>query len=215
MEEPFEITGVRGFLHRPEAANGHALLLTHGAGSNCRAPLLVRLARAFENAGYLVLRYDLPFRQQRPKGPPFPAGAARDREGIERAVEAVRPMARGHVFVSGHSYGGRQSAMLAATRPDLAAALLLLSYPLHPPKQPENKRTSFFPELKIPALFVHGTQDPFASLEELREAMALIPAPTDLLPVEGAAHDLGRAADLAGELITRLEALCAETPGPA
>ena len=207
MEEPFEITGVRGVLHQPEAANGHALLLTHGAGSNCQAPLLVRLARAFENAGYLVLRYDLPFRQQRPKGPPFPAGAARDREGIERAVDAVRPMAREHVFVGGHSYGGRQSAMLAATQPGLAAALLLLSYPLHPPKQPENKRIAFFPELRIPALFVHGTKDPFASLEELREAMALIPAPTDLLPVEGAAHDLARAADLALELIARLEAL--------
>jgi hypothetical protein len=97
--------------------------------------------------------------------------------------------------------------MLAATQPGLSAALLLLSYPLHPPKQPENKRTAFFPELRIPALFVHGTQDPFASLEELRDAMALIPAPTDLLPVEGAAHDLARAADLAVELITRLEAL--------
>ena len=214
MEEAFEIQGVRGILHRPETGNGHALLLTHGAGSNCKALLLVRLARAFENAGYLVLRYDLPFRQQRPKGPPFPAGAARDREGVECAVDAVRQMARGHVLVGGHSYGGRQSAMLAATQPGLAAALLLLSYPLHPPKQPENKRTAFFPELRIPALFVHGTQDPFASLEELRDAMALIPAPTDLLPVEGAAHDLARAADLAVELITRLEALLQKPDQP-
>ena len=114
MEEPFAASGVRGFLHSPEAGNGHALLLTHGAGSNCQAPLLVRLSRAFESAGYLVLRYDLPFRQQRPKGPPFPAGAARDREGIAHAVELVRPMVNGRIFVGGHSYGGRQSAMLAA-----------------------------------------------------------------------------------------------------
>ncbi len=207
MDEPFEAPGIRGFLHEPEATNGQILVLTHGAGSNCRAPLLVRLARGFENAGYLVLRYDLPFRQQRPKGPPFPAGAERDREGVERAVEAARRLARGHILVGGHSYGGRQSAMLASARPDLAAALLLLSYPLHPPKQPENRRTAFFPDLRIPALFVHGTQDPFASLEELRDAMALIPAPTDLLPIEGAGHDLGRAADLAGEIISRLETL--------
>lgn len=207
MEEPFEAPGVRGVLHSPDAANGHVLLLTHGAGSNCQAPLLVRLARAFEKAGYLVLRYDLPFRQQRPEGPPFPTGAARDREGIARAVELGRQMAHGRVFVGGHSYGGRQSAMLAATTPGLADALLLLSYPLHPPKQPEKKRTAFFPDLRIPALFVHGTQDPFASLEELREAMALIPARTDLLPVEGAGHDLARAADLANEVMARLEAL--------
>jgi predicted alpha/beta-hydrolase family hydrolase len=207
MEEPFAASGVRGVLHSPEGGNGHALLLTHGAGSNCQAPLLVRLSRAFEGAGYLVLRYDLPFRQLRPKGPPFPAGAARDREGIAQAVDSVRQMVSGRVLVGGHSYGGRQSAMLAAATPQLANALLLLSYPLHPPKQPEKKRTAFFPDLRIPALFVHGTQDPFASLEELRDAMALIPARTDLLPVEGAGHDLARAAGLANEMIERLEML--------
>lgn len=207
MEEPFEAPGVRGVLHSPDSNNGHVMLLTHGAGSNCQAPLLMRLSRAFEQAGYLVLRYDLPFRQQRPKGPPFPAGAARDREGIARTVELGRQMARGRVIVGGHSYGGRQSAMLAASTPQLADALLLLSYPLHPPKQPEKKRTAFFPDLRIPVLFVHGTQDPFASLEELRDAMALIPARTDLLPVEGAGHELARAADLANEMMARLEAL--------
>jgi hypothetical protein len=95
--------------------------------------------------------------------------------------------------------------MLAASTPQLADALMLLSYPLHPPKQPEKKRTAFFPELRIPALFVHGTHDPFASLEELRDAIALIPARTDLLPVEGAGHDLARAAGLANEMIARLE----------
>lgn len=207
MEEPFEGGGVRGFLHRPETPNGHGLALTHGAGANCGAPLLVRLARAFAGEGYVVLRYDLPFRQQRPKGPPFPAGAARDREGVGHAVEALRAMVPGRVYAGGHSYGGRQTAMLAASRADLATALLLLSYPLHPPKQPEKKRTAFLPDLRIPSLFVHGTADPFASPEELRDAMALIPAPTDLLAVEGAAHDLSRAPDLAIDIIARLRAL--------
>ena len=207
MEEPFEAKGVRGVLHRPGAAKGSALALTHGAGSNCHAPLLVRLARAFEQAGYVVLRFDLPFRQQRPKGPPFPAAAARDREGIAFAVEALRAEGNGRVFLGGHSYGGRQSAMLAAERPEIADALLLLSYPLHPPKKPEQKRTSFFPEWRIPALFVHGTRDAFGTLEELREAMALIPARTELLPIDGAGHDLARAADRAAEAMARLEAL--------
>jgi hypothetical protein len=209
MEEPFEAKGVHGFLHRPDRGNGHALALTHGAGSNCRAPLLVRLAHNFEEAGFVVLRYDLPFRQQRRSGPPFPANAERDRDGIAAAAEALRGMARGRVVLGGHSYGGRQSAMLAAAHPDVAAALLLLSYPLHPPKKPEQARTAFFPELRIPALFVHGTNDPFGSIEELRAAMDLIPARTDLVTVEGAGHDLARAADLSGELIERLEALAA------
>lgn len=205
MEEPFEAEGVRGFLHRPDRGNGHALALTHGAGSNCKAPLLARLAHAFDNAGYVVLRYDLPFRQNRAKGPPFPAAAERDRQGIANAAAALRTVVTGPVFVGGHSYGGRQSAMLAAERPDLAAALLLLSYPLHPPKKPEQKRTAFFPELHTPALFVHGTNDPFGSIEELRTALDLIPARTDLVAVEGSGHDLVRAADLAVDLIERLQ----------
>jgi uncharacterized protein len=208
VEEPFETTEVAGVLHRPEAGNGNVLVLTHGAGSDCRAPLLARLARAFESAGYVVLRYNLPYRRERPKGPPFPAAAPRDRSGIAEAVKAARQLGSGRLFLGGHSYGGRQSAMVASAHPDIADALLLLSYPLHPPREPENKRVAFFPELRIPTLFVHGTKDPFASVEELREAMALIPAHTDLLVVEGAAHDLSRAAGLAVEMIERLEALC-------
>jgi hypothetical protein len=207
VREPFHSGGVRGTLHEPDSPGGDALVLTHGAGSNAEAPLLVKLADAFCERGYFVLRFDLPFRRGRPKGPPFPAGAARDREGIAEAIECARKLVSGRVLAGGHSYGGRQTAMLAAERPRLTEALLLLSYPLHPPRKPEEKRTAFFPQLRTPALFVHGTQDPFASLEELREAMALIPARTDLLPVEGAGHDLKRAGALSTGIIDRLYTL--------
>jgi predicted alpha/beta-hydrolase family hydrolase len=40
-------------------------------------------------------------------------------------------------------------------------------------------------------LFVHGTRDPFGSIEEMEAAIKLIPAKTELLPVDGAGHDLG------------------------
>src|SRR5580658_84863 len=127
MEQAFESGGVRGVLHRPERPNGDAFALTHGAGSNCNAPLLQTLARAFAAAGYAVLRYDLPFRQQHPKGPPFPAAAARDREGVGQAVAAIRQLAPGRIIAGGHSYGGRQTAMAAAEKAGMAEALLLLS----------------------------------------------------------------------------------------
>jgi len=196
MFEAFEAAGVRGVLHRPSVANGDAFALTHGAGSNANAPLLVRMATALADAGYLALRYDLPFRMARPKGPPFPAMAARDREGVRQAVDALRKLAGGRVFAGGHSYGGRQTAMAAVERGvhgELASGLLLLSYPLHPPRKPEQMRTAFFPELRTPALFVHGTADPFGTVEELRAAITAIPAHTDLLVVEGAGHDLKNA----------------------
>jgi predicted alpha/beta-hydrolase family hydrolase len=207
MEEPFQAEGVRGILHEPEQPAGDGIVLTHGAGSNMQAPLLVRMANVFADAGYFVLRYDLPFRQQRAGGAPHPSGAARDREGVRLAVAAMRKLASGRVLAGGHSYGGRQTAMSAAEDQSLADGLLLLSYPLHPPKRPDQLRTAFFPNLKTRALFVHGTKDPFASIEEIREAIAAIPARTELLPVEGAGHDLKRAADLGSDVIARLRAL--------
>ena len=211
-EQAYDSGGVRGVLHQPENPGGDAIALTHGAGSNCHAPLLVKLARAFAAAGLVVLRYDLPFRQQRPKGPPFPAAAARDREGVSQAVDALRQIVKGRIFAGGHSYGGRQTAMAASERPGMADALLLLSYPLHPPAKPEQLRTSFFPGLQIPALFVHGSDDPFGSLAELGAALKLIPAPTELLKVDRSGHDLKRAGELAEEILKKLRTRAPPTP---
>ena len=193
MIERFEEGTVRGYLHRPDRRSGRAIALTHGAGSNCQAPLLTAVADEFSAAGFLVLRFDLPFRQARSSGPPRPGSAAHDREGIRAAAAALERIAGGSVFLGGHSYGGRQATMLAASDPAVAAGLLLLSYPLHPPRRPAELRTSHFPQLAVPALFAHGSRDPFGSPEEMRAALALIPAHTELLEIDGAGHDLKRA----------------------
>ncbi len=180
-----------GFLHTPDSPNGSSLVLTHGAGGNAQAPLLRALAEAFSGAGYTVLRCNLPYRQARSFGPPGPADAARDRAGLKNAVAALKGMGMGRIYLGGHSYGGRQSSMLCAEHSDVAAALLLLSYPLHPPRRPEQQRTQHLPDLRTPTLFVSGTRDPFGSVEELQQAIKMIPAKTKLLTVEGAGHDLG------------------------
>jgi hypothetical protein len=182
---------VRGFLHTPETPNGDGLVLTHGAGSNAQAPLLIALAETFCAGGIAVLRCDLPYRQTRSFGPPGPGDAARDRAGLKNAVAAVRKISPGKIFLGGHSYGGRQSSMLCAEEPTLVAGLLLLSYPLHPPRKPEQQRTQHLPDLRTPTLFVSGTRDPFGSIEELQQALKMIPAKTKLMAVEGAGHDLG------------------------
>jgi predicted alpha/beta-hydrolase family hydrolase len=183
---------VVGFLHRPAPAVAakDALVLTHGAGANCRTQLLVALAEAFAEAGLLVLRCDLPYRQSSPHGPPKPGGAERDREGLRNAVLAMRALAHGRTFLGGHSYGGRQASMLVASAPELVDGLMLLSYPLHPPRTPQQLRTQHFPQLRTPALFVQGTRDPFGSEEELTEAVRVIPARTSVLFLAGAGHDL-------------------------
>ena len=153
--------------------------------------LLTALAGAFAGAGFTVLRCDLPFRQARPYGPPRPGDAERDRDGLRNAVAALRKLGCGRMFLGGHSYGGRQATMLCAAEPDLVAGLLLLSYPLHPPRKPAQLRVQHLPDLRVPALFVHGTRDPFGSIEEMEAAVKMIPAKTELLNVDGAGHDLG------------------------
>jgi len=203
---------VRGFLHRSHAPSKGGLVLTHGAGGNAQGPMLIAFANAFAEAGFNVLRCDLPYRQRRSYGPPGPGDAARDRAGLKHAVGAMRKLTEGRVFLGGHSYGGRQATMLCADEPLLVNGLLLSSYPLHPPGKPTQLRVEHFHRLNVPGLFVQGTRDAFAAIDEITSALRLIPAKTELLVVEGVGHDLGfrakaKNSDLAGNVLAKFLAL--------
>ena len=187
-----ETPAVRGFLHRPTKPSGDGLVLTHGAGGNCNAPLLVALAEKFADVGWTVLRCDLPFRQLRPTGPPRGNGSE-DRDGLRRAVQILGKLVpeRRRVFLGGQSYGGRQGTMIAAAEPGLVNGLLVLSYPLHPPGKPAQLRTGHLPKIQVPSLFVSGSKDPFGSPSEIESALKVIPAGVEFLVIDGAGHDLG------------------------
>jgi uncharacterized protein len=202
----FESEGVGGFLHRPQGAGKAGLALTHGAGGNCNSPLVTKTAEAFCAAGIWVLRFDLPFRRRRPRGPPSRSSAAADRAGLRAALAELRDIAPGPLFLGGHSYGGRQASLLAAEEPEAAAGLLLLSYPLHPPGRPEQLRTEHFPRLRLRAVFVHGTGDPFGTSAELRAAIRAIPVPAQVIVINGAGHDLKRGDFDRTPLVTALTA---------
>jgi uncharacterized protein len=192
--EPFENLAadpaIRGYLHEPANPSGGTIVLAHGAGSNCQSKLLVEMSNALAATGFAVLRFDLPFRSERRTGPPSPGSAGRDRDGLRRAVGLMRERGSGPVYMGGHSYGGRQATMLASEDSRLVEGLLLLSYPLHPPRKPAQLRTSHFPKLNTPALFAHGTRDPFGTIEEMESALKLIPARHVLFQIESAGHDL-------------------------
>ncbi len=202
VSEPFRDGDTSGFLHKPEKGVGASLVLTHGAGTDCQSPLLVAVADAFQLAGWYVLRCDLAFRRRKRSGPPFPAEAPADREGLRAAVAALQRVAAGSVCLGGHSYGGRQASMLAAENHGLVDKLLLLSYPLHPPRKPAQLRTAHFPNLRTPTLFIHGDADPFGTVSEMEAALALIDAPHQLRVIGKAGHDLKRGKfDLGTQLV--------------
>lgn len=89
--------------------------------------------------------------------------------------------------IGGRSFGGRMCSMLAAEGDEIAA-LVLLSYPLHPPGKPDKLRVEHFPDITVPTLFVSGTKDPFGSPDEIQEHAAAIAGPVDFVWIDGQAH---------------------------
>ena len=182
---------IAGVAHEPAGDPAGTVLLTHGAGGSRESPLLIRICDEWARHGWLAVRYNLPYRRRRPKGPPS-GSAATDQAGIVEAIELARGLGYGPVIAGGHSYGGRMTSMVSSA-PDGAGpdVLTLFSYPLHPPGKPERARTEHLPRITVPTVFTHGTADPFGSIEELRAAVALVGGPTEIVEVTGARHDLG------------------------
>lgn len=88
------------------------------------------------------------------------------------------------IAYGGRSFGGRACSVAVAEGLP-AAALVLLSYPLHPPGKPDNLRTDHFPDIDVPTLFVSGTRDPFGTPDEFERHVKMVPAPTTLQWVDG------------------------------
>lgn len=185
-DDPAEIAGI---VHAPAGSPAGVVLLTHGAGGNRDSPMLQRLCDEWARRGFLAIRYDLPFRQRRPKGPPSGSGAG-DRDGITAAIGYGRGLSDGPLIAGGHSYGGRQTSMVVAAGDTPVDLLALFSYPLHPPGKPERLRTEHLPAIGVPTVFTHGSSDPFGAPTEIRAAADLIPAPHDVVEITGARHDL-------------------------
>jgi len=181
---------IAGIAHEPKGKAKGVVVLTHGAGGSRESPLLKKICDEWASRGWLAVRYNLPYRRRRPKGPPSGSAKA-DQAAILEAVETVRELADGPIIAGGHSYGGRLTSMSVADEGLALDLLTLFSYPLHPPGKPERARTEHLPRITAPTVFTHGTSDPFGTIDELRPAAALIPAPTEIVEVTGARHDLG------------------------
>jgi len=186
------LDAIAGVAHEPKGAPSGVVVLTHGAGGSRESPLLKRICDEWARRGWLAVRYNLPYRRRRPKGPPS-GSAATDRAGVVEAVALARTLADGPIVAGGHSYGGRQTSIAVAEglEEDVAVDILtLFSYPVHPPGKPDKPRTEHLPNIAVPTVFTHGTSDPFGTIDEVRAAAALIPAPTEIVEITGARHDV-------------------------
>lgn len=84
--------------------------------------------------------------------------------------------------------GGRIASHIVAGGVN-ATGLVFLSYPLHPPGQPERLRTKHLPKISVPMLFIQGSRDAFARSDLLDSTLETLPRAT-LYVVEGADHGL-------------------------
>ena len=160
------------------------MALAPGAGTNLDHPFLRRFCEDLADAGYLATRFNFPYRERGANRPDPPAKL----EATWRAVISWLRSSHAPSFlaIGGRSMGGRIASRVVAGG-DAVSAVLLFAYPLHSPSGTGPPRTSHLPAIEQPVLFVSGSRDALAPLDELREAVRLVRNAT-LHVLEGADH---------------------------
>ena len=146
------------------------LLLTHGAGSGADQHTLVALEDSIDLP---VRRFEFTYRRE---GRRFPDRAPKLISQVRAEAEAFAAevgTATDRLVLGGRSMGGRMCSM-AVAEGLRAAGLVLLSYPLHPPKKPDRLRVDHFGSIGVPALFVSGDRDPFGTPDEFAAHLGAI-----------------------------------------
>jgi uncharacterized protein len=160
------------------------LILTPGASAGRDQSGLVAIDEAVTQAGATVERVEFPGQAAGKRRTDSPAVCIETVRGATEALAAQLGVPTKKVAIGGRSFGGRMCSLAAADGLDVAA-LVLVSYPLHPPGRPERLRTEHFPALRVPCLFVSGRRDAFATPDELEREAATIPGPVTLQLVDG------------------------------
>ena len=169
------------------------VVLFPGAGSSASHASLVSLEEALSPLP--VARIDFPYRRS---GKSFPDKTPVLLECVRSEVRAFAEqlgVQTSQLLIGGRSMGGRMCSMAVADEADPldVAALVLMSYPLHPPKKPENLRTEHLPRINVPTLCISGTKDNFGSPEELESAFSVVPAAVQWHWVHNGRHELAKA----------------------
>lgn len=197
---------VSGLLDRPREARA-CLVLAHGAGAPMTHRFLAAVAAGLAERGVATLRYNFPYME---RGSPRPDSPKVAMETVRAAVvEAGRLLPRLPLAAGGKSFGGRMTseAQAAAPLPGVRG-LVFFGFPLHPPGKPSVERAAHLTQVRVPMLFLQGTNDAFAALDLLKPMVAGLGDAATLSLFDGADHSFHvggrtgrRDADLRRELI--------------
>jgi uncharacterized protein len=160
------------------------LIITPGASAGREQSGLVAIDEAVTRAGVTVERVEFPGQAAGKRRTDPPAVCIETVRTATAALAKRLSVTTGRIAIGGRSFGGRMCSLAAAEGLPVAA-LVLVSYPLHPPGRPERLRTEHFGQLHLPCLFVSGRRDAFATPEELERETAAIPGPVTRHVVDG------------------------------
>ncbi|MFD5076362.1 alpha/beta family hydrolase [Streptomyces sp. NPDC058371] len=139
------------------------LAVGHGAGGGIEARDLQALAQALPAHGVSVALVEQPWRVAGKKMAPAPKTLDLGWRGLWPALARS-----GVPVVAGGRSAGARVACRTATELG-AAAVLALSFPLHPPGRPEKSRADELLGSGVPTLVVQGGNDPFGKPAEFPE----------------------------------------------
>ncbi len=180
-------------------ARAAGLVLTPGASAGRDHSGLVAIDNAVTATGRSVARVEFPGQAAGKRRTDPPAVCIETVRAATSDLAEQLHVDTTHIAVGGRSFGGRMCSMAVAEGLPVAA-LVLVSYPLHPPGKPDRLRTEHFPALAVPCLFVSGRRDAFATPAELERETGAIPGAVTLVFVDGD-HSLRRSeAEVADEV---------------
>lgn len=175
------------------------LVLTPGASAGRTHAGLVAVDDAVTPLGIAVERIEFPGQAAGKRRTDPPAVCIETVRASASALAARLAVPADRIAVGGRSFGGRMCSLAVAEGLE-AAALVLVSYPLHPPGKPDRLRTEHFPQLRVPCLFVSGRRDAFATPAELEREVAAIPGPVTLAFADGD-HSLRKSQTEAADVV--------------
>jgi predicted alpha/beta-hydrolase family hydrolase len=177
---------VTGLLSRPEAARC-LLLLAHGAGAGIRHRFFEAVVPLLDARGVASLRYQFPYMERGGRRPDPPAVAQRTvRDAVAAAVEHASGLP---LVAGGKSFGGRMTSQAQAEAPlPGVRGLVFLGFPLHATGKPDRRRAEHLARVEVPMLFVQGTRDTLAALDQLEPVVRGLGARATLRIIEGGDH---------------------------
>jgi hypothetical protein len=93
------------------------------------------------------------------------------------------------LFAGGKSFGGRMTSQAQAEAPlPGVRGLIFVGFPLHPAGKPSRERGAHLAGVRVPMLFLQGSRDALASLDQLEPVIAALGRPATLKIFADADH---------------------------